>query len=344
MDLAKLENFMNISDYTLPVSTSWVPAGLEFIFGAFGNFIALLLLIRSRKEHHWSPFYILYCGLAVTDFSGIAFVYPFVMKRYASDFEWSIKSVPGLCDYMSLMWMWGLLSTGLLICTMSINRFHTIFFTDVYNSNNNTSDTRTKRKYTGILLSIWVFSGIIAMMPITHELGHNDTFYPGSWCFLAFAVRKIEDDLALRIYCYIYSLLGIAIFAVAALANIVTISALLLHRSRGGMLFQAHQVAGSGDFSILVFLFTVFLVFSTLWTPLMVNILQHATRTVKGNSKTELLVLRLSIANSIVDPWIYIMTQREVLMRIRGICAICRRNKPRNNVKQESTRLLDSTV
>lgn len=56
-----------------------------------------------------------------------------------------------------------------------------------------------------------------------------------------------------------------------------------------------------------------------------VNILQHASGSIEGEGFTELTVLRMAVTNSVVDPWIYILFRKEVLMiilraieRVRG--------------------------
>ena len=43
------------------------------------------------------------------------------------------------------------------------------------------------------------------------------------------------------------------------------------------------------------------------------NILRHVSGDVSGVGETELLLVRLSITNSVIDPWVYILFRREVM-------------------------------
>lgn len=46
---------------------------------------------------------------------------------------------------------------------------------------------------------------------------------------------------------------------------------------------------------------------------LQVNILQHVSGATSGVGEMELLLVRLSITNSVIDPWIYILFRKEVV-------------------------------
>ena len=47
-----------------------------------------------------------------------------------------------------------------------------------------------------------------------------------------------------------------------------------------------------------------------------VNIFQHAAFAVTGQGKTELLFLRMAVTNSVIDPWIYILFRKEVMIML----------------------------
>lgn len=47
-----------------------------------------------------------------------------------------------------------------------------------------------------------------------------------------------------------------------------------------------------------------------------VNILQHASGSIHGEGPTELNFVRMAVMNSVVDPWIYILFRKEVLLLV----------------------------
>lgn len=68
-------------------------------------------------------------------------------------------------------------------------------------------------------------------------------------------------------------------------------------------------------FNHFLLLYVVSLLQFTNWCLMFyqVNILQHANFALPETAgKTELLLTRLSITNSVVDPWIYILLRREI--------------------------------
>ncbi|XP_056008701.1 prostaglandin E2 receptor EP4 subtype-like isoform X4 [Ostrea edulis] len=107
--------------YRNDTATSWVPTSMEFFFGVFGNFIALILLWINRHDHRWDSFYKLFTGLVITDFIGVIVVYPIATIRYASDFTWCYPK--NLCKFVSFIFVDAHLSGALLICAMAVDRF-----------------------------------------------------------------------------------------------------------------------------------------------------------------------------------------------------------------------------
>ncbi|XP_052712498.1 prostaglandin E2 receptor EP4 subtype-like [Crassostrea angulata] len=116
-------NMFNNSNFTDEpvVFESIVPPSLQYGFGVFGNLIAIILLFRSSGQHKWKPFYRLVGGLAITDFCGIALVYPAVMIRYISGFTFDFPKE--LCGFVSFCFSFSFLSSALIVSAMSFDRF-----------------------------------------------------------------------------------------------------------------------------------------------------------------------------------------------------------------------------
>lgn len=66
---------------------------------------------------------------------------------------------------------------------------------------------------------------------------------------------------------------------------------------------------------------------------LKVNILQHASGSITGEGTTELNLLRMGVTNSVVDPWIYILFRKEVILLV--ISGLERLTGRKYKIKQE---------
>jgi hypothetical protein len=53
-----------------------------------------------------------------------------------------------------------------------------------------------------------------------------------------------------------------------------------------------------------------------LFLKLQVTILQHASGSINGEGRSELKYLRMAVLNSVLDPWIYILFRKEVLLLV----------------------------
>ncbi|XP_061166342.1 prostaglandin E2 receptor EP4 subtype-like [Saccostrea echinata] len=285
------------------------PPALQFAFGVIGNAIALVVLILSSKNHQWRPFYRLVCGLAITDGGGILLVYPTVMSRYASNFTFEFPKE--LCDYSSFIYTFTLISSAMIICAMSFDRFFAILYPFHYNSGN-------KGRRTNCILALIWFIGLILSTLHLMGLGSTYNYYPKSWCFLNFVGGTTVD----RINSFIYSISGLLILICTISLNISVIVTVCRNIRRENNLSSRRRVRS--DVYIILFLVVIVVIFSTCWAPLMVVIFAHASSLMKasekgGDGKLELLVLRFAVTNSIIDPWIYILLRKETLLGLRKL-------------------------
>ncbi|XP_061166343.1 prostaglandin E2 receptor EP4 subtype-like [Saccostrea echinata] len=301
-------NSSNFRNSSTDIWESAVPPALQFAFGVIGNAIALVVLIFSSKNHQWRPFYRLVCGLAITDGGGILLVYPTVMSRYASNFTFTFPKE--LCDYSSFIYTFTLISSAMIICAMSFDRFLAILYPFFYNSGNK------GRRTNFILALIWLIGLLLSTLHLM-GLGSSYNYYPYSWCFLNFVGGTIED----RINSYIYSIFGLLILICTLFLNISVILNVCRKLRRGSQISTGRSV--KNDVYIIIFLLVIVVIFTTCWAPLMVVIFSHAaslmeTSDIEGG-QLELLALRFAVTNSIIDPWIYILLRKETLVGLRKL-------------------------
>lgn len=288
------------------------PVTLLFFFGVVGNVIALSVLCCSSKTHKWRPFYRFVCGLAISDGGGILASYPFAEYRYISKFEYLFPTP--LCEYLGFVFMFTLMSSAMIVCCMSFDRFFATFYPFLYNS-------PTKGLRTNIILAVvWCLSGILSSLHL-YGLGSSKNIYPGSWCFLNFIELNstYPNYRENTIYSYIYASVGVLVVLMTLVINMAVVSFFVRNR------LTKKRASKKRDIHVIAFLIVIVTVFTSCWAPLMVNILQHASGSIEGEGFTELTVLRMAVTNSVVDPWIYILFRKEVLMiilraieRVRG--------------------------
>ncbi|XP_048764532.1 prostaglandin E2 receptor EP4 subtype-like [Ostrea edulis] len=277
-----------------PEWPSPAPASLLLVLGVVGNTLALTILCCSAKTHKWRPFYRFVCGLAITDGGGVFLSYPLAMVRYASNFQYDYPQA--MCDYMAFILMFTILGSALIVCAMSLDRFLAILYPHVYNT-----PTKNRRAII-MILGIWIFSAFISSLHLM--AGRRSlSFFPGSWCFLDF----VQDTVVDRVLAFLYSLIGILILTTAATLNMTVIVNVCRN------IRQKRKKTKKKDVYIIGFLMLIVILFSTCITPLLINIFGHAVGTISGNGQFELFALRISVTNSIVDPWIYIVFRKSTV-------------------------------
>ncbi|XP_048764533.2 prostaglandin E2 receptor EP4 subtype-like [Ostrea edulis] len=288
-------SIINITtDSNNPAEMNAAPVLLLFVVGVGGNIIALTVLLLTAKSHNWKPFYRFVFGLAITDGGGLLLSLPVSLSIYASEFQRELS--PALCGYQMFMIMFTLMSSAMIVCGMSFDRFFATFYPFQYNR-------PYKQIRTNIVLTvIWGLSALISSLPL-FGLGSSRKFYRG--CFMNFIETTIELN---RIDAIIYASIGVIIVMATWAFNIAVIGYFIYKRYTGESTWS-----GWKDMHVIIFLLTVVVLFTLCWLPFMVNILQHANFALPETAgKTELLLTRLSITNSVVDPWIYIILRREI--------------------------------
>ncbi|XP_063428863.1 histamine H2 receptor-like [Mytilus trossulus] len=310
-----MENFSytsipNVKDTNLTVKSflakpSPIPSAVTFTLGVTGNIIAIFFLFKASKSHKWNVFYRFVTALAMTDLFGILTTSPVAFAVYDNDLVW-VGGQP-LCHYLSFMLTFAGVATVVFVGAMALDRYLAITFPFKYSQWN--KDTIVNI----IIVGIWIGSVLVACLPLV-GLGHNIKQFPGTWCFFNFFGNTIED----QIFSYFYASIGLGVILMTAILNILVIVALThgkrSHARRGSI--SSKSARARTDIYITVFLVAIFATFAICWTPFMIRIIINSTGVIKIDRRTDLITLRLATLNQILDPWVYILFRREVLVKI----------------------------
>ncbi|KAJ8305719.1 hypothetical protein KUTeg_016264, partial [Tegillarca granosa] len=288
-----------------------VPA-LMFASGTLGNILALFVLIRSSKTHKWKIFYRLVAALVVTDLFGIVATSPVTLLIYGNNFTW-VGGQP-LCDYFSFMLIFAGLATVFIVGAMSMDRYIAVCFPYSY------KNSEKKRRVNIFIACIWIVSILIAFLPLI-GLGSNVKQYPGTWCFFNSFGTKTSD----LVFTYFYSTVGILIIFMTAILNVVVIYSLCKQRCLTVITSSFRRKDSSASTAsrfkrnniyIMIFLVAIVMVFGTCWTPLMIRVLINQSHLHEVDYKADLLVVRMASFNQILDPWVYILFRKEIIIKV----------------------------
>ena len=246
---------------TIPTVLDSVPVILLFLFGVFGNLTALVVLCARRKNHEWRPFYRFVLGLAVTDGGGLLISIPISEYQYLSRFREPLPEP--LCEYLAFAYTFTLMSSALIVCCMSVDRFLATFLPLLYSS-------ATKGRRANVTLAlVWTTSAALCGLPVL-GFGSAKVFYPGSWCFLNF----IDTDVTLNmVYSYVYACTGVIIVTLTLFLNLAVI---LYFLCKGLTCMRNSSTSPSRkwrDVHVIGFLVSIVTVFTSCWFPLMVIVL-----------------------------------------------------------------------
>uniref|UniRef100_A0A8C9QE40 Prostaglandin D2 receptor n=1 Tax=Spermophilus dauricus TaxID=99837 RepID=A0A8C9QE40_SPEDA len=301
--------------------------GVLFSAGLLGNLLALGLLARSglgscRPRPPRPPpsvFYVLVCGLTITDLLGKCLISPVVLAAYAQN-----RSLRGLmpasgdeslCQtFAFLMSFFGLASTLQLLamaleCWLSLG--HPFFY----------QRHITLRR--GVLVApvVGAFCLAFCALPLL-GFGKFIQYCPGTWCF----IRMVRDDsIWVVVYSVLYStlmalvVLAIVLCNLGAMRNLYTMHQRLRRHTRCGLRDIAEPGAGKKvasshpleelDHLLLLALMTV--LFTMCSVPLIYRSYYGAVQDATEESD-DLLALRFLSVISIVDPWIFIIFRTSV--------------------------------
>ncbi|KAK7945151.1 hypothetical protein WMY93_000879 [Mugilogobius chulae] len=262
-----------------------------FAVGVLGNVIAVVVLCVSKREQKESTFYTLVCGMAVTDLLGTCFTSPVVIATYACG-RW-----PGgapLCHFFSFSMLFFGCAGTCILCAMAVERYLAINHAYFYSQHVDRSVART------VLLVTYLATLTLCVLP-SFGFGRHVRHFPGTWCFLDW---RATDALG-ACYSLLYGGVMLLLVAVTLLCNV----AVCLRQLRGR---DADAVAAG-------VMTAVFLVCSV---PLVVRIFvnqltgpAHLSAEALSDKREDLLAIRFASFNPILDPWVYILCRKNLLLK-----------------------------
>ncbi|KAF3695640.1 Prostaglandin E2 receptor EP4 subtype [Channa argus] len=320
-----------------------------FIFGVVGNVIAIVVLCKSRKEQKETTFYTLVCGLAITDLLGTLLASPVTIAIYVKG------SWPGddpLCQYFGFTMLFFSLAGLSIICAMSVERYMAINHAYFYND-------YVDQKLAGLtLLAIYISNAFFCALPIM-GFGQVKKQYPQTWCFLEWRSNKTSDAA----YSYMYAGFSSLLILTTVISNVVVCVALIrMHRRfvrkmsvgtdlgrnvdprRRGRSFRRLAAAEIQMVILLIGTSAVVLICSIpLVAQVFLNQLYKTPVELRLDKNPDLRAIRFASFNPILDPWIYILLRKAVLLKIieKIKCLFCklgaRRQQRQRNVHCNST-------
>ncbi|XP_060940744.1 prostaglandin E receptor 4 (subtype EP4) c [Limanda limanda] len=303
-------------------SKSLVTSATMFSVGVLGNLIAIAVLCISKKEQKETTFYTLVCGMAITDLLGTCFTSPVVIATYVAN-RWPGGAL--LCHFFSFsMLFFG--SAGMsILCAMAVERYLAINHAYFYSKHID----RTMARF--VLLVVYLANIVLCIMP-SFGFGQHVRHFPGTWCFLNW---RAMDPLA-ACYSFLYGGVMLVLIAVTVFCNLAVCRSLVGMNQRTGIvrtescdqggsrrLFpRLPSVTSAAEiqmFGLLILMTIVFLVCSI---PLVVRIFvnqlfdpAYISAGGKPDYRSDLLAIRFASFNPILDPWVYILCRKNLLLK-----------------------------
>ncbi|XP_076859676.1 prostaglandin E receptor 4 (subtype EP4) a [Brachyhypopomus gauderio] len=307
-----------------------IPA-IMFIFGVIGNLIAIVVLCKSRKEQKESTFYTLVCGLALTDLLGTVLASPVTIATYVKG---SWPDGDPLCQYFGFVLLFFSLAGLSIICAMSVERYIAINHAYFYNDH-------VDKKLAGFtLFAIYVSNILFCALP-SMGFGEVKMQYPQTWCFIDWRTNKTTHAA----FSYMYAGVSSVLILSTVICNILVCVALIrMHRrfvrrtslgtdqgraSESGRNRNFGRLAGA-ELQMVVLLIATSAVVLICSIPIVVQVFVNQMYKVpveiRLDKNPDLLAIRFASTNPILDPWIYILLRKTVLMKlIENIkCLFCK--------------------
>ncbi|TRZ03132.1 hypothetical protein DNTS_014532 [Danionella cerebrum] len=298
-----------------------IPA-IMFIFGVISNLIAIVVLLRSRREQKESTFYTLVCGLAVTDLLGTVLASPVTIATYVKG-AWPAGDA--LCQYFGVVLLFFSLAGLSIICAMSIERYIAINHAYFYN------DYIDKRLAGVTLLAIYASNILFCALPSV-GFGEVKMQYPQTWCFIDWRTN-VSVHAA---FSYTYAGCSSLLILITVICNVLVCGALIrMHRGfvrRTSLGTDAQRgppdprrsrslgrLAGAEIRMVLLLIATsaVVLICSIpLVVQVFLNQLYKTPVEKRLEKNPDLLAIRFASTNPILDPWIYILLRKALLSRL----------------------------
>nr|XP_046230631.1 prostaglandin E receptor 4 (subtype EP4) b [Scatophagus argus] len=321
---------MNSTEETGGFKPPTIPA-IMFIFGVVGNVIAIVVLRISRKEQKETTFYTLVCGLAVTDLLGTLLASPVTIATYMKG------SWPGgepLCQYSGFILLFFFLVQLSIVFAMSVERYLAINHAYFYNEYVN------QRLAALTLLSIYISNIVFCALP-SMGLGQVKRQNPGTWCFIDWQ----NNNTTVATFNLMYAGVNSVIVLATVICNVMVCGALILMHKRfirrTSLGTDQRRIAelrrrrsfgrlAGAEIQMVILLIATSVVVLICSIPLVLRIfVNHLYRNEGEESFTlnkDLLAIRMASVNPILDPWIYILLRKTVVLKLmeKIKCLFCK--------------------
>ncbi|XP_068190246.1 prostaglandin E2 receptor EP4 subtype-like [Antennarius striatus] len=304
---------------------------IMFIFGVVGNVVAIVVLRISRKEQKETTFYTLVCGLAVTDLLGTLLASPITIATYVKG------SWPGgdlLCQYAGFILLFFFLVQLSIVLAMSLERYMAINHAYFYNEYVN-------QKIAALTLFAIYVSNIGFCALLSFGLGQVKLQRPGTWCFID--LRSNQTTVAT--FNLMYAGVNSVIVVATVICNVLVCGALILMHKRfirrTSLGTDQRRIAelrrrrsfgrlAGAEIQMVILLIATSAVVLICSIPLVVRIFENQ---LYRNQKEEpfglnkdLFAIRMASINPILDPWIYILLRKTVVLKLmeKIKCLFCR--------------------
>ncbi|XP_034094896.1 prostaglandin E receptor 4 (subtype EP4) b [Gymnodraco acuticeps] len=307
-----------------------IPA-IMFIFGVVGNVIAIVVLRISRKEQKETTFYTLVCGLAVTDLLGTLLASPVTIATYVKG-EW-----PGgepLCQYSGFILLFFFLVQLSIVFAMSVERYLAINHAYFYNEYVN-------QKLAALtLLAIYISNIVFCALP-SLGFGQVTRQKPGTWCFIDWQ----NNQTTVATYNLMYAGVNSVIVLATIICNVMVCGALILMHKRfirrTSLGTDQRRIAelrrrrsfgrlAGAEIQMVILLIATSAVVLICSIPLVLRIFvnqlfTNQTEETSGLNQ-DLLAIRMASVNPILDPWIYILLRKTVVLKLmeKIKCLFCK--------------------
>ncbi|XP_054468038.1 prostaglandin E receptor 4 (subtype EP4) b [Anoplopoma fimbria] len=304
---------------------------IMFIFGVVGNVIAIVVLRISRKEQKETTFYTLVCGLAVTDLLGTLLASPVTIATYMKG-AW-----PGgepLCQYSGFILLFFFLVQLSIVFAMSVERYLAINHAYFYNEYVN-------QKLAALtLLGIYISNIVFCALP-SLGFGQVKRQMSGTWCFIDWQ----NNQTSVATFNLMYAGVNSVIVLATVICNVMVCGALILMHKRfirrTSLGTDQRRIAdirrrrsfgrlAGAEIQMVILLIATSAVVLICSIPLVLRIFvnqlfTNQTEVLFGLNK-DLLAIRMASVNPILDPWIYILLRKTVVLKLmeKIKCLFCK--------------------
>ncbi|XP_068608610.1 prostaglandin E2 receptor EP4 subtype-like [Brachionichthys hirsutus] len=318
--MTELSVGMNSTAATGRFKAPTIPA-IMFIFGVVGNVVAIVVLRISRKEQKETTFYALVCGLAVTDLLGTLLASPVTIATYVKG------SWPGgapVCQYAGFVLLFFFLAQLCIVFAMSLERYVAINHAYFYNEHVN------QRVAALTLFAIYMSNMAFCALPIL-GLGQVKLQSPGTWCFIDCHSERATGAA----FNLMYACVNAAIVLATVICNVLVCGALILMHKRfirrTSLGTDRRGVAELGrrrsfrrlaaaEIQMVILLIATSAVVLVCSIPLVlrifVNQLHRNQKEEPLGLNKDLFAIRMASINPILDPWIYILLRKTVVLKL----------------------------